>query len=231
MSKFTISVENCTTGFSEHVTLDLLRPVEDQLNREIIIPHSGPETYNTSYLKHIIDRNASLRISFGWSFESGHQYEQMMDECLKELLPRYTVFPETLVSDMRASWLGFMSFDIFERLIYEDLDVNGLIAFNNELIDFQTEVVRFISKHKCFLQHSFLRNSNYRFHYMKSMRNDPAMLSDAFQYYVDAIEDTIGMLYVSRQHLEENIGCHYLNYPDIFFELLGFYKLKGVIYD
>jgi len=31
--------------------------------------------------------------------------------------------------------------------------------------------------------------------------------------------------------IEEYIGCHYLYHPDLFFELVDFYKLKGSVYD
>ena len=231
MSKFAILEESCTAGFEEHVTLNILGPIEDQLNRKRVVSRKGDDQGTVSDLKDVIKRNASLRISFGWGFESGYQYEQMMEECLNEVLPKYNTVSINMESDMRVSWLGFMPFNMFETAVYDHLGIHELIIFNNDLINFQIDVIKFISKHKCFLQHAFLRNSDYRFHYMKTMRNNPDRLCDAFHYYIDAIKDTIGITTVLRQHLEEQLGCHYLKHPEVFFELLEFYKLKGVVYD
>ena len=229
--RFTISHDACSVGFYEHVSLDICKPIEDQLNRRRLVARSNRAEVNVTSLKTIIERNSSLRIKFGWSFESAAQYTQIMEECMEEIGTRYSAIFGRMMSDDRCSWLGFSPFNIFDKAIYEDFRTDQLIAFNNELIEFQTTVVRFISEHKIFRQHSLLRNPDYRFDYYKIIRNNVDELSDAFQYYIDSVKDIVGLESIPRQHIEEHIGCHYLYHPDIFFELLEFYKLKGVIYE
>jgi hypothetical protein len=114
--------------------------------------------------------------------------------------------------------------------VYEDLSTYGLIIFNNDLIDFQIAVISFIAQHKSFKEHSLLRNESYRFDYYKAIRQDPIALEDAFHYFIDSIKETSGLEVIPQGYLEECIGCHYLHHPDVFFELLDFYTLKGSIY-
>ena len=231
VERFVITDETCTVGFQEHATLNLFKPIEEQLGRRRLIHRSTREKGNSQLLKKIIDTNSSLRISFGWSFESAYHYRTMMNECIEVVAPRYNIFTGTMVSDAKCSWLGFLPFNTFDKIVYEDMNLYSLVLYNNELIDFQIDVVKFISEHKIFKQHSFLRNSDYRFDYLKAMRHRPDELSEAFHYYLESIEDTVGIRTIPRQHIEEQIGCHYLHHPEIFFELLEFYKLKGQIYE
>jgi len=230
MKRFVISDELCTTGFNEHITLDLFRPIEDQLKRRYLYHRSGHEKGNPSKIKTIIAANSSLRIAFGWSFESATIYEKMMQECTDTICPRYNIIVN-MQSDNRCDWLGFSPFNVFEKVLLDDLDLYRLMLFNNELVDFQTDVIQFISTHKSFLDHSLIRNNDYRFKFYKNRRKDPAALSDAFHCYIEAINNTTGITSISRNFVEEYIGCHYLNYPEIFFELLNFYTLKGRIYE
>lgn len=231
MERFTISNETCIVGFQTHSTLSIDKPIADQLNRRRLTSRAGREKGNINGLRAIIDKNSSLRVSFGWSFQSAKQYTDMMSECIEEVAPRYNMFLGTMASDARCDWLGFLPFNTFEKVVYEDLGIYGLILFNNELIDFQIDVVTFISNHKIFKQHSYLRNSDYRFDYCKAIRNNTDELAEAFHYFIDSIKDTVGIETIPRQYIEEQIGCHYMYHPEIFFELLEFYKLKGVIYE
>jgi hypothetical protein len=231
MKKFIITEESCTTGFYEHVTLNLTKPIEDQLRRRYLYVRKGPDEGKASDLIKIIEQNSSLRISFGWSFESTEIYERMMEECLRELLPKYNTFMPNLVSDTRCDWLGFLPFNCFEKDELKDLSIYSLILFNNEMVKFQTEVVRFIATHKSFLQHSLIRNDEYRFKYYKDRRKDPVALSEAFQYYIESVKDTTGIESIPQSFVEEFIGCHFLHHPETFFELMNFFTLKGNIYD
>jgi len=215
------------------VTLCINKPIEDQLQRKRLHMRSSaafPGTTDRHPMKQIIAKNSSLRINFGWSFESLKQFETMMSECLEEVAPKYNDAAGNMISDRQYSWLGFLPFNVFERVVYEDLSTYALILFNNELIDFQTEVVEFIAQHKSFKEHSLLRNESYRFDYYKSIRHNPTALEDGFHYFIDAIKETSGLEVVPLQYLEEAIGCHYLYHPEVFFELLDFYILKGAIY-
>jgi len=136
-----------------------------------------------------------------------------------------------MVSDSRCDWLGFLPFDCFEKELLSEYSIYSLIEFNNELVKFQTDVIKFISTHKSFLQHSLIRNDEYRFKYYKVRRKDPVALSEAFQYYIESVKDTTGINSIPRSFVEEFIGCHFLHHPDTFFELVEFFMLKGNIYD
>jgi len=231
MKRFSILREPCTIGFAENVTLNLFQPIEGQLNRRRLLHRRGPDKGGVNEILKIIEKNSSLRISFGWSFESTEIYEDLMNECTEQVAIKYNIHAGNMMSDTRCDWLGFVPFNVFDAEKYADMSVTSLIIFNNELIDFQTEVVKFISTHKHFLDHSLVRNDEYRFRYFKSIRKDPVALVDAFHYYLDAIKDTTGVNTLSKSLIEEFIGCHYLHHPETFFELVNFYTLKGSIHD
>lgn len=228
MSFFEIATDSCLIGFQTHVNLDPVYPVELQIGGTLL---TGYEDIDKQEIATIIQKNSSLRLSFGWSFESDVIFRDMMVECLAQINPKYELYMGNLITDLRCSWIGFVPFNSFEMEVCVLLSREELVEYNNLLVGFQTDVIRFIVNHKYFLQHSLLRNSDYRFQYFKVIRNQPLELSDAFSYYINAIIDTTGLTMISRIELEEQVGCHYLQHPDIFFELLEFYKLKGIIYE
>jgi hypothetical protein len=156
-------------------------------------------------------------------------FEQVMAECVTKVIPKFNKLSGNMCSDNRCDWIGFLPFDAFERAAYEDLSVYNLILFNNELIDFQAAVVEFITNHVLYRQHSIVRNHRYRFDTFRNVRMDPVALSDLFSYYVQAVKDTSLVPSIPRDILEEQIGCHFLHCPGVFFEMLDFYKLKGEI--
>lgn len=229
--RFLITDDTCTVGFHENIFLNINKPIEEQLRRRRLIHRSSRDKGNAETLRKIIDQNSSLRISFGWSFESATHYKTLMNECIDNVAPKYNIFTGTMISDIRCSWLGFLPFNTFDKIIYDNMSLYSLVIYNNELIDFQIDIVKFVSQHKLFKQYSFLRNSDHRFDYCKSIRHDPDMLLETFHYYLESIVDTTGITTIPRQHIEEELGCHYLHHPEIFFELLDFYKLKGQIYE
>lgn len=228
-NQFIISVDSCTIGFHEHVTLNILVPVEEQLNRRALYSRQCPIKSDPFAIKKVIEQNSSLRIGFGWSFESSAMFKQMMHECIEVVGSRYTKYNPTMISDSRCDWLGFLPFNVFEKEIYTDLTIYGLLEFNNEIVDYQTDVVKFIAQHPLFLAHSLMRNQYYRFQYYKSKRHNPVDLTDAFHYYMQCARSTTNLNVVPRSVIEEDIGCHYLRHPDTFFEMLELYTLKGNI--
>jgi hypothetical protein len=232
MERFTISKEPYTHGFENNITFDPLKPIDQQLNlRELIIRKSLDNQGDTNAIRSYVERHSSLRINFGWSFESTCMLEQVMQECIAEVAPHFNIAVGGIVSDTRCDWFGFLPLNIFERAAIEDLNLYSLILYNNELINYQQDVVKFVVNHKLFKQHSLIRNDRYRFKYFKAIRRDEAALAEAFLYYVDAVKDTSLVHTIPREILEEQIGCHYLHYPDKFFELLEFTKLKGELYE
>lgn len=229
MQKFQISTEPCTFGFKENILIDLTKPIKHQLQRRRILIREGEDKGKPRSLKRIIVDNAALRIDFGWCFEISDFFETIMEECEDKVVPYFHVGTNNMISDMRCNWLGFVPYNIFEKELYENLTVDGLIVFNNELIDYQIAVVEFITSHKLYIQHAMLRDDKYRFEFFKNIRKDPELLADAYVYYMEAMHD-VGLLPVlPRNILEEQIGCHFLYHPDLFFELLEFSVLKGEI--
>ncbi len=176
MTNFTISSTPCTIGFRTHVNLNILSPIELQLQRHKLIHRVGPYKGNPFEIKKIIEQNASLRVDFGWSFESSNAFETIMKECIQDVSPKFNIAMNDMVSDFRCSWLGFVPYNIFEQIVYEDLSVYGLIIFNNELINFQTDVIKFITEHTIFKNHAILRDSRFRFEYFKALRKNPVAL-------------------------------------------------------
>lgn len=230
MSKFTILMDSCTIGFHRHVSIDILEPIEEQLERIYIIPGQD-DCVSTAEIRKVIENNSSLRVYFGWSFESATFYKQVMYDCLREILPRLSILVGELITDLRCSWLGFSPYNVFEKNVYENLDKTELILFNENLIKYQTDVIKFISNHRIFRQHALLRDNTYRFSYIKEKRNNPALLSSVFEEYMCSVNDICGLNKISRDLIEDQIGCHFLNYPDLFFELLEFSILRGTIYE
>lgn len=234
MKYFNISIETCSIGFQEHVTILPNGIVVDQFRRRLY-HRAGSDKGDPAKLKLIIQHNSSLRVDFGWSFESSTHYETIMDECVKEIFPFYNIDERRpfghLVSDLRCSWLGFVPFDIFDIASFESMTADELISFNEELINFQTDVINFITSHRIYKQHSLLRNQIYKFEYFKEARKDPDALSDAYAYYMDAIKDACMLTSISRDILEMEIGCHFLHYPELFSELLSISILQGNVYE
>ena len=235
MDYFEISTESCTIGFQEHVNLHPNLPVGPQLRRREIYHRSGPDKGQVNELKKIIEKNSSLRVDFGWSFESSRHYETIIQDCIDVVFPKYitdTTRPfGHLVSDLRCSWLGFVPFDIFEQAMFENMSIAELITFNDELLAFQIEVVEFIVNHEIFKQHTLLRNAMYKFEYFKEARKDPDALVEAYRYYMNAIHDACMLTAISRDLLEMEIGCHFLQHPDLFMQLLEISILQGTVYE
>ncbi len=230
MTTFTISHDACTIGFQNHVTLALCSPIEEQL-RSRTLKFRAAYQGSAAALKNIIIRNSSLRIDFGWSFESGKHFEDMMDDCIRDVLPRYNIALPLMTTDMRCSWLGFVPYNTFESDEFNRLSLNNLILFNNDLVNFQADVVKYMSEHKMFLRTALLRCDPYRFNYFKAKRKNVIELEDAYHEYMDSIKDVCMLNGLPRDILEENIGCHFLYHPDLFFELLELSVLKGDVYE
>jgi hypothetical protein len=232
---FDISSETYKIGFQTHALIVPEGSIIDQLDRRKLFHRRGTDKGNPNELKKIIQQNASLRVEFGWSFESSTHYEAIMEECIDTIFPKYNIAERrpfgTLITDLRCSWLGFVPFDIFDVEIFDNMSIAELIKFNNELIQFQTDVVEFISQHKIFKQHTLLRNEGFRFNYFKRIRKDPDALTDAYMYYMEAIGDACMLTAISRDVLELEIGCHFLGNPDLFSQLLEISILQGNVYE
>lgn len=227
MTTFYITDETCTFGFHDHVSPDPLRPITEQLDRKKLFHRRSGDCGNPFNIQKIIEQNSSLRIDFGWSFESDSMYKTILGECIDKIVPKYNIGMIDMTSDMRCSWLGFLPFDILNRDIYEDLSTYGLILYNNEVISFEEEIVQYIVDHKLFRQHSLTRNDQYRFEYLKSIRQDPDALEDTFWQYLTAIHEITQIQEIPRDIIEQDLGCHFLYHPTLFFELLSITKLKG----
>ena len=227
MTTFSISDETCTFGFQDHATLNPLKSISEQLGRRKLVHRQSSDLGNPFKLQKIIEKNSSLRVSFGWSFESGTMFKTIMAECIENIAPKYNIVVNNMVTDLRCSWIGFMPANIFEKAAYEDLSIYGLVLFNNEVISFQEEVLTHIANHKIYKQHSLTRDDRYRFNYLKSIREDEAALEDTYWQYITAIKDIVQIPQIPRDIIEEDLGCHFLHHPELFFKLLTITKLKG----
>lgn len=191
--------------------------------------------YTLDDFKNIIYENSSLRLDFGWSLESSDHLNTIMNDCIATIFPKYDIVGlrpfGSITSDLRCSWIGFIPFNVFEKVIFDEMDITELRNFNNNMIQFQIDIIQFITNHKIFQQHSLLRDSMYKFEFFKKRRKDPAALSDAFCYYIDAIRDSNAIHSISRDILEMEIGCHFLHNADLFFQLLDFSILKGTVHE
>jgi hypothetical protein len=231
IDRFSIAKDTWTSGFQVHVSLNPLKDPDIQLQRRYLHFRANEDKGSPSELRKIIDYNSSLRINFGWSFESSFMYESMMKECLSIIIPKFNVSTGKLISDSTCSWLGFLPFNVFERTAFEHLSVYGLILFNNEMINFQKSVIQSILNHRIYKQHALLRDNRYRFDLFKQSRKDSLELSDKYRQYMDAILEISSMTSVPRDLIEEDIGVHFLYDPNLFFELLSFSILKGEVYE
>lgn len=211
--------------------LRLGKPIEEQLHRRRLHSRTGSCEGDPFQLRKIIEWNSSLRVGFGWSFESASAFDSIMREFESTVTPSLDMDLVEMISDSRCDWIGFVPFNIFDQAYYEDFGVAQLINFNNKLIDYQISAVTFLTEHPVYKYHTMVRDAAYRFEYFRDKRKDPIALGEAFQYYIDAVQGTSGLYSIDRSILEEMIGCHYLYHPDVFFELLEFHKLKGTVYE
>lgn len=229
---FEILVESKTIGFQQHYMLNPAKPVASTLDRRVLYHRADRDaTTNRSELKKIIDTTASLRVGFGWSFEDISTFRCMIDECIVESSKKFNMGLNGLVSDLSGDWIGFRPYNVFERAVFEDLSTYGLIIFNNELIEYQIDLLERIQQTQLYLDHAILRDDSYRFTYFKNIRREDTLLAEGFHYIMDAINNTTGIQCMPRSYIEELIGCHYMHHPDVFFEILNFYTLAGRLYD
>jgi hypothetical protein len=231
MNRFSISPEPCPVGFHEHISLNPTAGAALQMNRRRLLHRSGYDKGNVSEIKKIIEQNASLRIGFCWSFETMSHLKEIIIEGLEQIAPKYNEHTGNLITDMRCDWIGFVPFNIFDKAILDDMSIYSLIIFNNELVDFQVELIDFILKHPCYRHHAFLHDRDYRYGMLKAIRHDPVALAEAYIYYMDAVVAVNGLRSIPTLFPEETIGCHYLHHPEVFFELTEFYILKGMLYN
>lgn len=228
-NRFTITNTPCITGFNNHVTLDASKPIETQLTHQLITYNDIINGLTVQQAKDRINWNSSYRVSFGWAFESATLLSETVNDALSHVLPMYNSFLGYITSDQCGNWIGFLPFNAFEREAFDNLSLYELAMFNNNLIEYQAGIVKQIVNNKCFQQHALLRDADYRYSYCKKFHHSPDNLENLYHYYVNALSDTLGVALVTERKIYEDIGCHYLHYPAVFFECLMFYKLKGVI--
>lgn len=218
-------------GFHEHCLLNIDSPIEPQLRRRRLDARQplSLDPYDNHYqIKRVISENSSLRINFGWSFEALKHLHEMMNECVELITPKYNEHVGNIITDRQCSWVGFMPFNIFDKATYDDLSTYSLVEFNNEMINFQVEVVKFIANHRRVRYHALLQNDRYRFNFYKPKRKNVDELILGFHFFIEAIRaDDIDIIPIEL--IEDSIGCHFLYHPELFFELMNFYILKGVI--
>lgn len=231
MDRFSISFDPCSFGFHEHANINLHKPIEPQLKRKRLHVRARADQGSIFNLRKIVEQNSSLRIEFGWSFESEYLLKKMMSECVEKVIPKYSIITNLMTSDLRCSWIGFLPLNALEKFVYDDLSEYSLILYNNELIDFQIAVVEFIANYESYKQHAILRDDKYRFQLFKNVRKDPDGLANAYLDYMNSIRDICALRSIPRDLIDDQMGCHFIYHPELYFELLEFSILKGEVYE
>lgn len=230
-NKFELLDDAKSVKFNEHYQLNPVKSVFKTLNRRRLVHRVNPTYSDNRVLRKIIEDTASLRVSFGWCFENSTQFTCMMKECIDTVVCNHAYGMNGIVSDITCDWFGFKPYNVFECVVFEDLSTYGLIIFNNELVNYQISILNSIQSHPLYLGHAMIKDDSYRFNYFKSIRKDPERLADSFHYVMSAINNVNGLQSIPRTFIEEMLGCHFLYYPDVFFEILDFYLLSGKLYD
>jgi hypothetical protein len=122
-----------------------------------------------------------------------------------------------------------MPYNIFERSVYENLSTEDLINFNNNICNFQIDIVQSILDNANYKHHLLIKDKNYRYDFFKLKRKNKEDLIDGFHYLLESLNELYPYDTYPIQFIEELIGSHFLYYPDTFFELIDFYTLKGKI--
>jgi hypothetical protein len=230
MIKFEFGQDTQKKGFSEQVTVNMYEPVENWLRRaELSVESIHIDTTSRLAFKKTILWNSSLRVDFGWSFDSNRSIHYMMEDVINSVQASSMYIRCNIVTDTQLNWIGFLPYNIFETVDFDSLSNYGLIVFNNNLIKIQTDIISKVISHKRFLEHAILRDSSYRYNFFRSIRHDENILSDAFHSYMDAFAAAGIVSHIPIEMIEQDIGSHFLRHPDLFFELMNFYTLKGMI--
>jgi hypothetical protein len=158
------------------------------------------------------------------------QYQSVMDDCIRDVIPMFNQYAGLMTADSSCYWIGFVPHNFYDREVYKDMSLYSLILFNNDIIDFQIKVIEYISNHEISRQRAIINNDHYRFDYFKNIRKNRSALSEAYQYYINSINIVENINTIPRDLVEQDIGCHFLYQPDLFFELLEFSILKGEVH-
>jgi hypothetical protein len=228
---FNITYDKCLTEFNYSFTVDLLKEIGPQLKRIHLPTVYATFPNDTELIKGVITDNASLKVNFGWSFEGASQFTRVIRESIDAISPKYINGIAPMVSDMCCSWIGFVPYNSFDVGVLNDMSNIELILLNNEIVNYQIDNIEFIVNHPLYRQHALMRDDRYRFEYFRKVRKDPDLLSDAYSEYMDAVGSVSLIHSMPRDIVEEQIGCHFLYNPDLFFELLEFSILKGKIHE
>lgn len=229
--KYSISMDSCSIGFEEHFHYNPFKPLSEQLNRRFLYHRANRPKGEHVAIKKIIESNASLRVSYGWSFESTWQMSTVFDEIEQIVHPKYNCQVNQIISDTRGDWFGFLPFNAFEKEMLDDLSLYSLIEYNNDLMNFQIEVIDYFISHPLFKQHMLIRDDKYRFTRFKEVRKDSAMLTLLYREYIDSLINILGHESFPKDIIDMEIGCHFVYNPELYFELMNFSVLKGELYE
>lgn len=229
MPQFNVSWGPDTLLFYNHTLIDPSYDIGAQLGSKSLSHRKVATANSHKTLCEIVKKNVSLKVSFGWSFESAIHLDTVMNDAILAIAHKYNDGVGNIVSDLRCNWIGFI--DPVGGPKYKDLSIYSLIAFNNELIKYQEEIINFVVMHPIYKQHSLTRNGRYRFNYLKSIRTDVDALEAAYWEYIEAFRFTMNDPKVSIDIIEEDLGCHFLHHTELFFELLTLSSLKGYLHE
>lgn len=105
-----------------------------------------------------------------------------------------------------------------------------LKSIYDEMIEYQRNIINQIINHAIFKRNALIFYEPYRHDRFLNIRNNTESLCDLARYYIESMHSTYNV-FATEEIIEKEIGYHFLKFPDLYFELITFYKLKGMIHE
>lgn len=177
----------------------------------------------------IITSNSSLVVHLEVEL-TDDQFNVIFKDCEKNIKPGFTGLDIEICTNSTNRLIAFREFNTFEVKYYENLCHDDLIYFNNALTQYQVDVVKFIANHKIYRSAVIVDDEVYRYTYFKSARSDVDELIRAAERYISSFLFHYEADTILEDELRMAIGCHFLEYPTQYSELVNYLKLKGTLY-
>lgn len=171
---------------------------------------------------------SGLYIDFGWAFETPDDIELIFNDFLDNYYKSKYDFGD-IFTDHRCSWFGFEPLWPINTSYLDDMSLEELNTYQEQLVDYQIDVITHVQNHPLIFKYFLTRDSEFRFDYLKSKRENIDELTNGFWEYVTASMEISRFPYVFKDILEKEIGCHFIDHSSIYHELLLVLKLKGQI--
>jgi hypothetical protein len=216
------------------ITYDYRQPVGLQLHRRRVHHNLYLSDEQAPELLEIACNNSSLMIDLGYAAFKEAAVQTELTQIIKEVDHHGIGLTVPVTTNSDCTFLTFHELDMHTMADLNCSRIEDLTLFNNRLIDYQTSLIERVVQQPVFTRNLLVYNSDYRFGVFKAARECPDQLSELFQTYIDCLlEARVPMApltaVVPMWMVEQEIGCHFLGKPGLFYELVGFNVLKGNI--